>query len=121
MATTHCANTETLGELRERVTVLQKANTPDSQGGRATTPATTLATVWAAVRALSAGEGLQTDAVRSLVQYEVEIRNRTDITATMHLTWTPFGASAAKTLQILGVRRKDGRDDRLLLSCVEVA
>lgn len=104
----------TIGHLRERVTVQQK-----STGAGAVTWST-LATVWALVSPQSAGESQQTEAVRSLVSYWVEVMWRTDITPSMRLSWTPYGGSA-KTLQINGVRMKPGQNQRLLLDCTEVA
>lgn len=115
--------TETLdaiGDLRERIVVQSNTTTPDSQGGRASSWGT-FATIWAAVRAQSAAEGEQTEAIRSTVRYEVETRYRADILPTMRIAWTPYTASAAKTLLILGVRMKPGRPERLLIDCAEVA
>lgn len=105
--------TARVGELRDRVVVQSKSTAAGPVS------LTTVATVWASVRPLSAGEGLQTEAVRSTVQYEVEIQYRVDVTATMRLSWTPYGGSA-KTLQINGVRIAPGRPQRLLLDCAEV-
>lgn len=101
------------GALDQRVIVQQR-----SSGAGAVTWST-LATIWAAVRSLSAGESQQTEAVRSTVQYEVEVEWRMDILPTMRLSWTPYGGSA-KTLQINGVRLQPTRR-RMLLDCTEVA
>jgi len=107
------------GRLSQRVVIQQKTTTTDSQLGRAVTWST-LATVWADVQPATGGEQLQARAVGSQVQYVVEIQDRSDVTASMRLSWTPYGGSA-KTLQILGVRAKAGEPYRLLLDCGEVA
>lgn len=102
------------GELNDRVTIEQPSVTSDQ--ARTKTWAT-LATVWAAIRASSGGEQIESAAVISSVSYEVEIRYRADVTPSMRVSWTPYLAAAAKTLQILGVRMT-GRD-RLILDCAE--
>ena len=104
-----------IGDLRERV-VIQSRSTA---AGAVTW--STLATVWAAVRAGSAGESEQAEAVHSSVGYEVEVHYRADVLPTMRLQWTPFSHGSAKTLQINGVRIAPGRPERLLLDCAEVA
>ena len=112
-------DTTAIGALRDRVAILQDTKSADTQGGRSASPST-LATVWANVRALNAGERLQAQAIGSNVAYEVEVQYRTDITPQMRLSWTPYLGSA-KTLQIVGHRMKPGRPERLLLDCAEVA
>ena len=106
--------TGAIGEMQDRIVIQSK-----STGAGAVTW-TTVDTVWASVRPLSAGEGLQTEAVRSTVQYEVTIRYRADVTPVMRLSWTPYLAGSAKALQILGVRIAPSRD-HVLLDCAEVA
>lgn len=113
MATT----TTKIGEMRERVAIVQDTKTETSAGGRTATPST-LVTVWASVRPLNAREQMQAQAIGSNVSYEVTIRHRGDVTPQMRLSWTPY-LSTAKTLQILGVRQPDR--DHLLLDCAEVA
>jgi len=113
------ALTTRLGALRDRVVIQSNTTAVDSQGGR-TSSWGTLATVWAHVRALSGSEQIDAAAVGSQVRYEVEIQYRTDVTASQRLSWTPYLGSP-KTLQILSVRLADGRPERLLLDCGEVA
>ncbi len=109
-----------LGALTEYLTVQVDAAASDGQGGRDLTPAT-LATVYGAVRALSGTESLQGGAVGSFVMYQVEIVYRADITPKRtRVLWTPY-LGAQKTLEVLTVAPKDGRADRLLLTCQEVA
>jgi SPP1 family predicted phage head-tail adaptor len=108
-----------VGQLRDRVVIQSKTPSSDTQGGRAVSWGT-LATVWARVQALTAAEQMAAQAVSSRVRYEVEIQYRTDVTPAMRLSWTPYLGSA-KTVEILGVRVKDGKPERLVLDCGEVA
>jgi SPP1 family predicted phage head-tail adaptor len=102
------------------VVIQQDTTTADTQGGRASSWGT-LATVWGAVVPLTGGEQIQARAAGSQVAYVVEIQARVDVTPSMRLSWTGYRETAAKTLQILAVRRKDGEAFRLLLDCGEVA
>lgn len=112
------ANAQSItGELTERVAILKDTKSSDTQGGRSAAEST-LATVWASVRPLSAREQMQAQAIGSNVSYEVKIRLRDDVTPQMRLTWTPYLGSA-KTLQVMGVRYPER--DHLLLDCAEVA
>lgn len=108
-----------VGPLRDRVVIQVNTTSSDSQGGRSSSWGT-LATVWASVKALSGAEVLAAQAVSSQVRYEVEIQYRTDVTPAMRLSWTPYSATA-KTIEVLAVRLKDGKPERLLLDCGEVA
>lgn len=109
------ARTATIGEMTEPMTVQQRS----TAAGAVTW--STLATIYASIRVSAGGETQQTEAIRSSVRYEIETHYRADITATMRLSWTPFRASSAKTLQINGVRVNHARPDRLILDCTEVA
>ncbi len=112
-----------LGELTEYLTLQADSAVSDGQGGRNLTPAT-LANVYGAVRALGGAESLQGGAVGSFVSYQVEIVYRADITPKRtRVLWTPYLGTLGmqKTLEVLTVAPKDGRNDRLLLTCQEVA
>lgn len=113
------APSTTTGDLIERVVIQQDTTTPDSQGGR-TSSWGTLATVWANVRTARASEQEQAQAIGSHVEYAVTIRYRADVTPLMKLSWTPYGASSAKTLQIVGVTPLEGRREFVALTCQEV-
>lgn len=107
------------GQLRERVTIQSKTTVADGEGGRTPTWST-LATVWAQVEALRMGERLQATALGSALVWRVVMRYRADVTPQMRLQWTPWKASAAKTLEIHGVQ-PDPRDRAaLVLECSEV-
>lgn len=108
-----------IGALRDRVTIQSKTTTADTQLGRSVSWGT-FATVWANVRPWprAGGEFIQAGAIRSNVDYEIEIRYRADVTAQMRVLWTPYDGTA-KTLQILEVHPKEGNRERLLLECGE--
>lgn len=112
-----------LGVLRERLTIRQPNTTTNDQGETvldATTPWTTLATVWGRMRPLSVREQLDAEQIGSHMVYEAEIRYRADVTPKMQIQWTPYQGAAVKTLEILGVLPKAGRPDRSLVTCAEV-
>ena len=92
-------------ELSERVVIQENTITSDNQGGRASSWGT-LATVWAHVRSATTREAIQARAVSSETKYVVTIRYRSDVTPKHRIQWTPSwsSATAAKTLQINGVR-----------------
>lgn len=108
------------GELRERVTVQQPTTTTDAQKGRATTWGTLAASLPAKVVPLSARERIQSAALGAQQVYTVLIRYRADVTTKMRLSWTPYKATAAKTLQIHGAQPHEGRRVFLNMSCSEV-
>jgi len=105
-------------DLLDRVAIQQTTTVADTQGGRSSSPST-LATVWANVRASRASEQQQAQAIGSHVDYTVTIRYRADVTPAMTLSWTPYTGSA-RTLQIVGVHPVDGRREFLALTCQEV-
>jgi SPP1 family predicted phage head-tail adaptor len=110
----------TAGALRDRVTVQQKSTTADGQGGRSTTWAT-LATVFAQVLAMSARERLAQASIGALQAYTVIVRYRADITPAMRISWTPYRATSAKTLEIHSVQpHPDQPRTFLRLDCAEV-
>lgn len=75
-----------VGELRERPTIEAQSQTADAAGAIATTW-TPVATVWARMKPLSAGQVVlagRDDAVR---QYQMTIRYRTDVTTNHRIVW----------------------------------
>jgi SPP1 family predicted phage head-tail adaptor len=112
----------TAGDLKDRVSIVNPAGTSsaDGRGGRIETPST-LASVWASVTsaAPAPNESLKAGAVTPAVAYVVVIRYRTDVTPKMRLSWTPYLAATAKTLEIQGVQPFDGGREYLRLDCVE--
>jgi SPP1 family predicted phage head-tail adaptor len=74
----------------------------DAQGGQRLTWATH-ATVWGQQVPLSANELLAAQAVNSTQTYRLRIYYLATVTPKMRVSWTPYGFSAAKTLEIHGV------------------
>lgn len=107
------------GQLDQRVTIQSATLAADGQGGRPATPVT-VATTWASVQPVSTTERLQAQAIGSHVTWRVTMRYRTDVTPLMELRWTPYMASAAKTLKIRGITMREGRPEFLDLDCEEV-
>jgi head-tail adaptor len=71
----------------------------------------------------SATERLQAKAVGSQVAYRFRIRQRTDVTPTMRVLWTPsWGAvTGRQTLEIHGVLPFDDGRMWMLIECGRVA
>lgn len=105
----------TIGEMREWVVIQTPTTASSTQSTSGTVSFSTLATVPAAVRALSGTEQLAAGSVTSHVTYEIETRQRSDVTPRMRVVWTPYSASA-KTFEIHTVRI-GGRHDRMILEC----
>lgn len=90
--------------------------TSDAQGGQGS-GWHTLATVWGAMRPLSAAELLAAQAVNSTQTYEGKIYYRVpqDITPKMRISWTPYGYTAPKVLEIHGVLPDKDEPRRFLI------
>lgn len=92
---------DTIGAMRERVSIQVETQTPDGGGGY-TLGWTTLATVWARVRPISGREALQAQQLESAVQYRVTIRTFPGLAAARHrLLW------GSRPLNILAIRNPD--------------
>ena len=115
------------GDLRDRITILKQSQTTDTQGGRSVSwvdlisgTTTNLKKWWARVEIASVAEGLAPNtAITAVQRYRVTLRYQARITALMRVTWTPYRASAAKTLEIHGVKLLPDRD-LIELDCAEV-
>lgn len=108
------------GELREDVTIRQRTLVDDGAGGHTET-LSDLATVPARVRPATLRDRLVSRSVAGAeVDYEVTIRARPDVTATMFLLWTPkaIRSMAQKTLEIRALSLEPSRDS-LRLMCLE--
>jgi SPP1 family predicted phage head-tail adaptor len=102
------------GQLRSRVTLQAKTETPDGQGGTTKTWAT-VAPLWARVAPTdTSGESAEGDATISRRRYTVTIRKRVGVTSAMRLL------RGAQPLEILSVIDDDGARDQLILECREV-
>lgn len=83
-----------LGNLRERITIEQRAEVTGSRG-----PVgagwSTLAEVWANVAPTGAREAIRIGQQEPQTDYVVTIHHRSDVTAAMRITW------GSRTLQIV--------------------
>ena len=104
------------GTLDQRVVLLTPTTAASTQSGAGSVTFSTLATVWASVRALSGDERLEAGAVSSLVTYEIEMRYRADVTPGMRVQWTPYSGTA-KTFEVHGVRVGGRVLANLVLEC----
>lgn len=106
-----------IGDLTQRVVIESSSATSDSYGGRSLAWST-LATVWAHVKALSGAEALVSggEKVQARIAYEVTIRYRSDVTTQMRLTW------GSRTLWIESVHEAGSMlREWTVLTCVERA
>jgi SPP1 family predicted phage head-tail adaptor len=106
------------GDLREHVTIQQKTNTANGQGGRTSTWST-LATVFAKVEAVDGAETIAAGGVTALQRYRVTIRYRADVGPTNRISWTPYLSSTARTLEVHSAPPPNR--EWLVLECAEVA
>jgi SPP1 family predicted phage head-tail adaptor len=104
------------GTLDQRVVIQTPTTAASTQSGAGAVTFSTLATVWASVRALSAEERLEAGAVSSLVTYEIEMRYRADVTPGMRVQWTPYSGTA-KTFEVHGIRVGGRVMANLVLEC----
>ena len=112
-----------LGRMRERLAILQRTATTDTQGGRAVVWST-LDSVAAELLPLQTTERLQAQAIQAQVDSRFRIRTRGDVTPDMRAQWRPSWLALAtpKTLEIHGVLPDpEAPSAFLLLECAEVA
>lgn len=104
------------GELTEQLTILHLVSVNDTQGGTVTTWET-LAVVWGAMRALSAAEIFAARSIQSTQTYEGKIYYRVpqDIEPKQRVSWTPYGYTAPKVLEIHGVLPDKDEPRRFLI------
>ena len=111
-----------IATMRERLTVLERTATTDSQGGRAVTWST-LDTMAAALVPIRASERVQAQAMQAVLDYRFRIVARADVDTTMRAQWRPswLSLSTPKTLEIHGVLPDAQEPTRYLwLDCGEV-
>lgn len=117
------------GDLRDRVVIQKRDTTADTKGGRATSwvdlvtesdQSDRQTRLPAKVRPLSTSERLQAASIGALLQYEVTLRYRLDVTEKMRALWTPYRSAATKTLEIHGVQPVDGGRMFVVLTCSEM-
>lgn len=100
------------GTLDQRIRIEQKSDTDDSTGGQ-TVVWSTLDTVWASIVPDSAEgnakEELSAHKLRATSRYQVSLRNRADLDATMRVIWLSNGNA------VLNIREMPYPGDRALL------
>ena len=101
------------GQLNNKITIQENTGTKDSVG-QIVESWTTLATVWARVRAIGGGETITTKLELATTDYLINIRYRTDIT-TLHRIQLENGT----ILDVQRVADMDGRKRELELKCLE--
>lgn len=101
---------DSIGGLRELLTIQQAVSTTDAIGGRSRTWSTLVTDepaelVTSAALDRPTAEAIQATAVQSSISYRFRIRARVDLAPTMRVLWTPrWPASATtKTLEIVGI------------------
>lgn len=99
-------------ELRERVTFEQPVRTSDTMGGF-TVSWSSVASVWAEVKQLSAGQSIERESVQHPVRYRVRIRYRSDITPAMRISYR------SKILRITGITDEYQRRQSLVIEAIE--
>lgn len=104
-------------DLTERVTIQVESRVEDGQGGYSTSWANigSVPTAWAAVRGLSGGEALAAGVQRSVQQWRVIIRRRTDVTAKHRLKWSGTGTEIVMDIKAVMPLPDQPRDFTLLI------
>ena len=101
-----------LGTLTDRVVLKRRVITDEDEGG-ATAVYSTLATVWARVRALGTRQSFETDARGQSVSHAVVMRFRTDLKAGDRIVYRE------RDLEVLGTSDVNGRRAYLSCQCAE--
>lgn len=101
-----------IGRLRHRVTIMQDVVTEDGKGG-STTSWEQLDKVWANVKGQRGNESEIGEQSQSVTNYDVEMRERSDVRASMRLEW------GDRTLNILSVIHLP--QGRMMLPCRDIS
>lgn len=104
----------------QRVLIQTPTYAASAQSGQGVASWSSLATVWADVREVDAGESLVAGAVTSGAVYEVDIVRRPDLTPKMRVQWTPFNGTA-RTFEVHGQKDGPRRSNSLVLVCGEAS
>ncbi len=107
------AKAVSIGDMRERVQLLQASDTRDAICGLVRVWST-IATVWARVEEMSAGEQYRNQQINSSAQWAVTIRFRADVSVNQRIEWR------GRTFEIAGRPNPDERRRFLRLSCKEL-
>ena len=100
------------GELRHRVEIQRASSAPQDSYGQPIPVLATIATVWAAIRPLTARELLAAQQVQAEVSHKITIRY-TDI---KHTDKMKFGT---RLFSVVGIRNLDERKEELEITALE--
>ena len=101
------------GDLRERVQVQRVTNTRDSMGGIIESWST-IATLYAMVEPMRAGEQFRRQQIQADADWKVSIRYRGDIHPADRLVWR------TRTMQVVGMTNDDMRRRFSIIACKEL-
>jgi SPP1 family predicted phage head-tail adaptor len=116
----------TAGDLNERVSILTRSETSDSQGGRSVTWVDVISgtssrtRLYANVKPLNGVEQLQGRAMGSTMRYLVTVNYRDGYAPSMRVEWRPYRSSTTKTLEIHSVSPLEGERRFFVLDCAEL-
>ena len=102
-----------LSTLTERATLLARTLTPDGGGGFAESW-TAFATVWIALKPISATDTIHADRLESRVRHLITLRRRNDLAAGQRI------AAAARTFRLHAVLDEGPRAPFVTLECEEL-
>lgn len=103
----------TVGALNQRVQIQRVSNTRDDMGGMIQSWAT-IATVWAEVKPISAGEQFRRQQIQASASHKVTIRYRNDLLPSDRIVWRN------RTFQLKGEMNEDQRRRFSTWACEEL-
>lgn len=103
----------TVGALNQRVQIQRVSNTRDDMGGMIQSWAT-IATVWAEVKPISAGEQFRRQQIQASASHKVTIRYRNDLLPSDRIVWRN------RTFQLKGEMNEDQRRRFSAWACEEL-
>jgi SPP1 family predicted phage head-tail adaptor len=105
-------STPAIGNLRRRVAIESATRTADGGGGVAVAWSS-VATVWAEIKALSGAEAVIAEGLQGKVTHEIMIRKRMDVSPAMRLRY------GARIFVIWAVLDRDGPDPFIRIQAEE--
>lgn len=99
--------------LRHRITLQAKTQTPDEAGGYTTTWQN-ITNLWANIKPIKSNHTLQNNKQTTTTTHEIKIRYRTDISRDMRFTYNQ------KTFSILSTQDREGKKQWLTCICKEL-
>lgn len=101
-----------IGQLRHKITLQSKTDTPDTMGG-STTVWATHAEVWAGIEPVKAQKDTFAEKRRHTITHRITIRARDDLTSAMRVSWN------GRVFQIHGFWVREERGRWAILNCEE--